>query len=82
MFGKKRENELLRMFREVDEAAAESNADTDMTIQEKVLAFVKCFPFQSPQYKIVWIIRIFLWILVFGVAIFGTVLRLKKYFNL
>lgn len=84
MFGKKRENDFLKMFREVDEAASEnSEADTsEMTIKEKVISFIKCFPYQSPQYKIVWIIRIVCWFLVLGVAIFGTVLRIKKYFTL
>ena len=83
MFGKKNENGSLKMFREVDEAASESNdATNEMTLKEKVVAFIKCFPYQSPQYKIVWIIRIVCWFLIFGVAIFGTVLRIKKYFTL
>lgn len=83
MFGKKNENGFLKMFREVDEAASESNdATNEMTLKEKVVAFIKCFPYQSPQYKIVWIIRIVCWFLIFGVAIFGTVLRIKKYFTL
>lgn len=84
MFGKKKENDFMKMFREVDEDTSENNdyETNEMTIKEKVMAFIKCFPYQSPQYKIVWIIRIGCWFLVFGVAIFGTVLRIKKYFTL
>lgn len=81
MFGKKKQNEFLKMFSDVNEQTSENmNDDTnDMTIKEKVIAFIKCFPYQSPQYKIVWMIRIICWILLLGVGIFGLILRVKKY---
>lgn len=81
MFGKKKQNEFLKMFSDVNEQTSENmNDDTnDMTIKEKVIAFIKCFPYQSPQYKIVWMLRIICWILLLGVGIFGLILRVKKY---
>ncbi len=82
MFGKKKQNEFLKMFSEVNEQASENMDDgtNDMTIKDKVVAFIKCFPYQSPKYKIVWMIRILCWILFLGIGIFGLFLRAKKYF--
>lgn len=79
MFGKKNESELLRMFREVNEESSKSETD-EMTIKEKVVSFIKYFPRQSVQYKIVWTIRILCWILLLGIAGFGLILRVKNIF--
>ena len=79
MFGKKNESELLRMFREVNEESSKSETDA-MTIKENIVSFIKYFPRQSVQYKIVWTIRILCWILLLGIAGFGLILRVKNIF--
>lgn len=79
MFGKKNESELLRMFREVNEESSKSEKD-EMTIKENIVSFIKYFPRQSVQYKIVWTIRILRWILLLGISGFGLILRVKNIF--
>jgi len=77
MFGKKKRNPFLEMF-ERENAGDDSE---NLTIQEKVRLFIKTFPLQSADYKIVWSVRILCWILVLAVAVFGCAVRIKQYFN-
>lgn len=82
MFGKKNRNPFLKMFEDVQNETAKNKCDNtkEMSIKEKIKAFFKCFKYQSAEYKIVWSIRILVWILICVVAIFGTVIRIKELF--
>lgn len=50
----------------------------DVTIINKIRFFFKNFSGQSTQYKIVWTIRITLWVLVGIITIYGVFLQLFK----
>ena len=80
MFGKNK-NEFLRMFEE--EHASESGGEkySNLTIQETIRAFILGFRSQSARYKIVWSVRILCWFLLFGLAVFGVILKARKYFR-
>lgn len=58
-----------------------NESEDEQTLKEKVSEFIRTFKYQSAQYKIVWIIRILCWALIFGVAVFGFFLRIAKYFK-
>jgi len=82
MFRKKKENEFLNLFKNVEEESSKKNKSEmeNMTFIEIVKAFVKSFKYQTPQYKIIWIIRLLLWFLILLIALYEAFLRIKKIF--
>lgn len=72
----KRKLEWLKFF----ENEISNEDDEQLSTVNRIKRFLGDFKYQSFQYKIVWSIRIMLWIVVIGIAMLGAVHRLAKYF--
>ena len=79
MFGKKKDNLLVKFFETINNPNQE-DAEENLLIKDKVKLFFKTFRYQSAQYKIVWSVRIFCWVLCGGVAFYGVIIMLKNIF--
>lgn len=82
---RKKKSDWLRFFEDghegTDRHVSVDEGDENLTLQQSIRLFVRNFPHQSARYKIVWGVRILCWILLCLVALFGTAVRVRKYFG-
>ena len=81
MFAKKNKKyDFLNMFEQVNKEALEKidSEIENVTLVKLVKKFFKSFKYQSPQYKIVWIVRILIWFFILLIAFYGAILRIKN----
>lgn len=78
MFRHKKENPFLKMFENKQETDQER--EDNLLLKERLITFFKNYKHQSLQYQVVWAVRIFCWILLCAIAVFGVIVRIKNIF--
>lgn len=78
MFRHKKENPFLKMFENKQEI--DQKREDNILLKERLITFFKNYKYQSLQYQVVWAIRIFCWILLCAIAVFGVIVRIKNIF--
>lgn len=80
MFRKKKDNPFIKMFENQNSKDEKNNCFETLSLKEKINTFFKLFKYQSGEFKIVWIIRIFCWVIIIAVTLFGAVIKIKNKF--
>lgn len=71
---KKRLDEFLSFFE--NKKSGEENEN--LAVLQRIMRFLKNFRSQSLQYKIVWTVRIALWVILVCAAVFGIAMRIRN----
>jgi hypothetical protein len=66
---KRKESRFNNFF----EAKSSFGSDDDELLAKKIRNFFRKFPLENAQYKIVLIVRILAWAILFGLGIFGAI---------
>lgn len=71
---RKRLDDFLSFF----ESKKSGEENENLAVPQRIMRFLKNFRSQTPQYKIVWTVRIALWAILICVAVLGTALRIRN----
>ena len=71
---RKRLDDFLSFF----ESKKSGDENENLAVLQRITRFLKNFGSQTPQYKIVWTVRIALWAMLICVAMLGIALRIRN----